>query len=295
MSLGVDLIPPKTCTYDCLYCQVGRTTKLMVDPQPFVPVDKVLAEIKEKLSKTNPDTITLAGSGEPTLNSEIGQVISGIKSLTGTRVALLTNGSLFKREEIRCRVLEADIIMPTLTSVYDDTFRMIHRPHPELVVADLIDGLKKLRSDFSGQLFLETVFLTGINHSKKELEGLKAAIGEISPDRIQINTVVRPPADARAISLDIKKMEEIMVYLGEKAEIVAVQAHKEGLTENDLLIDNLLEMIKRRPLKTNDIATAIGVPIKDVEELVKRLLIKGQIREQQHSGNVYYLSNKNIC
>lgn len=295
MSLGVDLIPPKTCTYDCLYCQVGRTTRMIAEPQPFVPVDLVISEIKDKLSKTSPDTITLAGSGEPMLNSDIGRVIAGIKGLTRTRVAVLTNGSLFRKEEVRRRVLGADIILPTLTSVYDETFRIIHRPHPDLVLADIIEGLIKLRSEFKGQLFLEVVLLAGINHSENELEGLKSAIGQIAPGRVQLNTVVRPPADKRAISLDINKMEEIMVFFGGNTEIVAGPARKAGTSENDLLTDNLLEMIKRRPLKTADIATALGLQLGDVEDLIKGLLIKGRIRKQQHSGDVYYLSNKNIC
>ncbi|SPD72955.1 Radical SAM domain protein [uncultured Desulfobacterium sp.] len=294
MSLGVDLIPPKTCTYDCLYCQVGRTTKMIAEPQPLVPVDQVISEIKGKLSRTSPDTITLAGSGEPTLNSDIGRVISGIKGLTRTRVAVLTNGSLFSKEDVRRRVLDADIILPTLTSVYEETFKIIHRPHPGLFVADIIDGIIRLRNEFKGQLFLEVVFLAGINHSEREIEGLKAAIGLIAPDRVQLNTVVRPPADERAISLDNKILEEIMVFFGGNTEIIAGSARKAGTGENDLLIDNLLEMIKRRPLKTADIATALGLQLEDVEDLIKGLLIKGRIRKQQHSGDVYYLSNKNI-
>ncbi|MBW1902526.1 MAG: radical SAM protein, partial [Deltaproteobacteria bacterium] len=130
LSLGVDLIPAKTCSFDCLYCQVGKTTKRTVDPKPFVPVRDVVEEVRKKLLKCVPDAITLAGSGEPTLHSEIDLVITSIKKITDTRVVVLTNGSIFWKEDVRNRVLEADVIMPTLTSAYDHTFRMIHRPHP---------------------------------------------------------------------------------------------------------------------------------------------------------------------
>ena len=164
MSLGVDLVQPKTCTFDCLYCQVGRTTFKTVKTGPFVPVREVIAEIEESLLSSAPDAITLAGSGEPTLHSEIDQMIALIKDKTDIKVALLTNGSLFWVEKIRYHVLRADIVMPTLSSAFDDTFRTIHRPHPELELRTIVDGLKMLRQEYRGGLFLEIVFLAGIKH-----------------------------------------------------------------------------------------------------------------------------------
>ncbi|MCP4669527.1 MAG: radical SAM protein, partial [Deltaproteobacteria bacterium] len=126
LSLGIDLIPAKTCTFDCLYCQVGRTTRRTLEPRPFVPVGDVAEEVEKRLQKTVPDVITLAGSGEPTLHSRIDHVIAAIKEMTKTKVAVLTNGSLFWREDVRKRVLGADVIMPTLSSAFSHTFRIIH-------------------------------------------------------------------------------------------------------------------------------------------------------------------------
>jgi len=292
LSLGVDLIPAKTCSFDCLYCQVGKTTKRTVDPEPFVPVHEVVEEVRKKLPECVPDAITLAGSGEPTLHSEIDQVIASIKKITETRVVILTNGSLFWKEEVRHRVLEADVIMPTLTSAYDHTFRMIHRPHPELDLNMIVDGLTKLRQDYRGQLFLEVVFLAGINDTEKEIEGLKVLIERISPEKIQLNTVVRPPSDSRAISLDLKKLEEIMVFLGKNAEIVATPRVTGRVMERSSLISRFLEMVKRRPLKPDDIAGSLNLSVEEMEDLVKGLLIKGHIRKQEHAGAIYYLSNE---
>jgi len=294
LSLGVDLIPAKTCSFDCLYCQVGKTTKRTVDPEPFVPVHEVVEEVRKKLLKCVPDAITLAGSGEPTLHSEIDLVITSIKKITDTRVVVLTNGSLFWKEDVRNRVLEADVIMPTLTSAYDHTFRMIHRPHPELDLNTIVDGLTKLRQDYKGQMFLELVFLAGINDTEKEIQGLKVLIDRISPEKIQLNTVVRPPADSRALSLDIKKLEEIMVYLGKKAEIVAEPRMTGRIIEKSSLISRFLEMVKRRPLKPDDIASSLNLSVEEMEDLVKGLLIKGYIRKQEHSGAIYYLSNESV-
>ena len=291
LSLGVDLIPAKTCTFDCLYCEVGRTTSKTIEPGPFVPLREVVGEIENKLMKSEPDAVTLAGSGEPTLYSRIHEVIAGIKNVTETKVALLTNGSLFWKEEIRKRVLKADIILPTLSSVFENTFRMIHRPHPGLDLTTVIDGLERLRQDYKGLLFLEIVLLAGINDTEKEVEGLKTVINRINPEKIQLNTVVRPPADKRAISLDRKRLEDIKVFIGEKAEIIAgvPVAAKKG--KADTLIRDLLDMLKRRPLRSIDIASAMGLSPRDVEDLVKGLLIKGYISRQAHSGEIYYLND----
>lgn len=292
LSLGVDLIPPKTCTFDCLYCQVGRTTSRTLEPKAFVPVREVVAEIKRKILKNVPDAITLAGSGEPTLYSEIDQVIASIKKMTKIKVALLTNGALFWKEEIRQRVLKADIIMPTLSSAFDHTFREIHRPHPGLDLATIINGLKMLRQDYKGQIFLEVIFLAGVNDTKKEVEALKNLVEQISPEKIHLNTVVRPPADSKAISLDRKKLEEINLIFGEKSEIVAEVPIKIKTRKEEHLISSLLDMVKRRPLKQIDIVNALGLSTDETEDLIKGLLIKGYIRRQSHSGDIYFLSNE---
>lgn len=292
LSLGVDLIPPKTCTFDCLYCQVGRTTFRTLEPKAFVPVREVVAEIKRKILKNVPDAITLAGSGEPTLYSEIDQVIASIKKMTKIKVALLTNGALFWKEEIRQRVLKADIIMPTLSSAFDHTFREIHRPHPGLDLATIINGLKMLRQDYKGQIFLEVIFLAGVNDTKKEVEALKNLVEQISPEKIHLNTVVRPPADSKAISLDRKKLEEINLIFGEKSEIVAEVPIKIKTRKEEHLISSLLDMVKRRPLKQIDIVNALGLSTDETEDLIKGLLIKGYIRRQSHSGDIYFLSNE---
>jgi len=290
--LGVDLIPAKTCTFDCLYCQAGKTTDRTLKTRSFVPVDEVVSQVEKRLLQCEPDVITLAGSGEPTLHSEIDQVIEGIKAVSGTSVALLTNGSLFWDREIRRRVLRADIVMPTLVSAFDETFRTIHRPHPELALETIVGGLKRFRNEYNGELFLEVVLLAGINDTEKEVEGLKALIDGISPEKIHLNTVARPPSDSRAKSLDRERLEEIMLFFGEKAEIVVdASAVKRGSIK-DSLAGDLLDMMRRRPLRLIDIADSLGRPVDHVEDLIKGFLIKGDVRKQEHSGEIFYLSRE---
>ena len=292
MSLGVDLIPPKTCTYDCLYCQVGRTTQKSIDTELFSPVGEVIAEIEEKLRTDSPDTITLAGSGEPTLHSGINDVIASIKLVTDIRVAVLTNGSCFWKNDIRQHVLDADIILPTLTSAKEGTFRLIHRPHPQIKNEDVVRGLTKLREDFRGLIYLEVVLLSGINDSEEELKKLKSAIEKISPDKVQLNTVVRPPADPIAMPVDILRMKEIKNFFGKHAEIVTETSLKPQKSKRYALEDKIVDIIKRRPLRGVDISNALGVSLSNVEEITAALSLKGRISKREHAGQIYFLSRE---
>ncbi len=293
LSLGVDLIPAKTCTYDCLYCEVGKTTRLTVNPLPFVPVREVAKEVKAKLLNVVPDAITLAGSGEPVLHSEIDRIIAAIKEITETRVAILTNGSLFFRDDIRRRVREADIIIPTLSTAFEQTFKRIHRPHPALNLDGIIKGLKDLRNQYNGLMFLEVILLAGINDTEKELVALKKVLRDISPDKIQLNTVVRPPADAQAESLDIWKLTEIMEFMGKNTEIVAGASIKGRSMEKSASAEGILETLKRRPLEERDIAQVLSLPVKEVQNLLLGLINEGKVRKQEHLGGIYYIGKEN--
>jgi len=290
LSLGIDLLPAKTCTYDCLYCQVGRTTDKTVQTDVFFPVKDVCKELEMSLEKIKPDTITLAGSGEPTLHSQIDQVITFIKEITGIKIAILTNGSLFWREEVRNRVSGADILIPTLTTVFEKTFRTIHRSHSDLKLSTIIEGLKHLRRVYQGRLFLELFFLSGINDSDIEVEGLKRVIDQISPDKIQLNSVVRPPSDSRAIILDMQRLEDIKNFLGGNAEIIAEASINKREGKYGSLGSTVLEMARRRPLRAVDVSKALHIPLEEVAGIIKGLIIKGALREQEHSGEVYYSS-----
>ena len=292
LSLGIDLIPPKTCTYDCLYCQVGRTTCLTSEPELFVPIGEVIEELKDVIEKTHPETITLAGSGEPTLHSGIDQVISLVKGLTDIQVALLTNGALLWRKEVRDRVLAADLIMPTLTTVFEETFRKIHRPHKGLELPSIIKGLKKLREEYGGVILLEIVLLSGINDSMKELEGMKDVIEDISPDKIQLNTVVRPPSDTLAMPLNMKQMEKIRDFFGEKSEIIASLSSNKKAGEYDTDLNIIVEMARRRPITASDISGVLDISREESERILKGLLIKGAVRKQEHEREVYYTARE---
>jgi wyosine [tRNA(Phe)-imidazoG37] synthetase (radical SAM superfamily) len=142
---------------------------------------------------------------------------------------------------------------------------------------------------YDGQVFLEVFLLAHINDSEKELEGLKALIEVIAPDKIQLNTVVRPPADQSAISLDMKRLKEIRDFFGEKSEIIAEAPLRKRGGQYDSMVESILEMAKRRPVRALDIATIFNMPLEEVEGVVKGLEIKGTLRQQEHLGEVYYM------
>jgi wyosine [tRNA(Phe)-imidazoG37] synthetase (radical SAM superfamily) len=288
LSLGVDLIPSKTCTYNCIYCEVGRTTCHTMDVDSFIPLDEIAKELDIALEKNRPDTITLAGSGEPTLNSSIDEIIKVIRKKTDTKIALLTNGSLLWKEDVLRKVLSVDIILPTLSTVFDETFTAIHRPCSGLNTTTLIKGLRDLKKSYRGAIFLEVILLSGLNDSDKEIEGLNQVITEISPDKIQLNTVIRPPFDKRAKPVNALRMDQIRNFFGGRAEIVAYAHHEKNTVKHDSGWVSVVEMARRRPVRLSDIATALHSSTEDTESLVKELLLKGKIVEQEHEGETFY-------
>jgi wyosine [tRNA(Phe)-imidazoG37] synthetase (radical SAM superfamily) len=251
-------------------------------------MEAVIGELDETLAKVTPDYVTFSGSGEPTLHVELGRVIAYVKERTRAKVAVLTNGSLLYRPEVRERLLKADIVMPTLSTVREETFRAIHQPHDDLNVTGLIKGLRSLRKSYRGQLFVEVMLLAGFNDRDEEIEALRQAMLEIAPDRIQLNTVVRPPANAKAIPLDRKKLEVIKRVFGECAEIIATAPIKEKQRFQGPLSTAVLEMARRRPVTVEDVAGALDAPLYDVDKTVKALVNKGELRGQTHLGKDYY-------
>ncbi|MCF8062106.1 MAG: radical SAM protein [Deltaproteobacteria bacterium] len=287
-SLGVDLVPLKTCSYDCIYCQVGKTTDKTAVPARFNPVEEVLKELEERLRTTDPDVVTFSGSGEPTLHSEIHRVIGRVKELTGTRVAVLTNGSLLWRPEVRERLLAADLVMPTLCTVFEETFQRIHRPQEDLRLETIVDGLKRFREMFQGELSVEVLLLKGINDTEEEIQGLVEAFARIAPDRIQLNTVVRPPSSSEAVPLDRMRLEEIRGLMGEKAEIIADPRVGNGEADRTDLFRAVRGMAERRPIRVRDAADSLSIPMKEAGAIVQALVSEGVLRSREHEGETYF-------
>lgn len=289
-SLGVDLVPLKTCSYDCLYCQVGRTTCKSATPAFYHPVEDVLRELEERLAFHTPDVITFSGSGEPTLHAGIHQVMAGIRSQTNTKVAVLTNGSLLALPEVRDRLLDADLVIPTLCTVKEKTFQRIHRPEGSLRLAPIIEGLERFREAFQGHMDLEIVLLREINDDDEEIAGLGRAVDRIHPDRIQLNTVVRPPSDTEAVALDRERLEEIRGFMGERTEVIAFAPLDREAENAPAAAQTVRGMAERRPIRVRDVADALSLDPREAEKLVHALMAEGRLRVRTYGGEHYYVA-----
>ena len=287
LSLGIDLIPHKTCSYDCIYCQVGRTTDKRIHPERFYSIDRIISEAREMIPASRAQSITLAGSGEPTLSRDLERVLRAIKGMTDIPVALLTNGSLFWIKQVREASLLSDIILPTLSAGREETFRRLHRPHPEITLKRVIRGLERLREAYDGKMFLELMLLRGVNDSEREIEALGKKIERLSPDKIQVNTVVRPPSEPAAGAVSPQRLEEIRSFLGPRAEIIVATPTNNATAESSTRAA-LVEMIRRRPLSAQDIQKVTGESPDRIQGLIADMIANGLIEEQVHHGTLYY-------
>lgn len=293
-SLGVDLVPPKFCTYDCVYCQVGKTTAKTLQRKEYIPTEEVLEEVRDFLSNggASIDHFSLSGSGEPTLHSRIGSVINGIKRMSPVPVAVLTNGSLLYLEEVRNDLLQADIILPSLDAVSKEVFNRINRPHKGISVEQVIEGLVEFRKVYQGQIWLEILFCKGVNDGESELCQMKKAVARIQPDQIHLNTVVRPPTEPWATPLNSEEMREIQAFFGEQASVISeFDRHPLSLPEMNVK-EEVLRILKRRPLSLIDLSERMAIPKKELEATIRPMVEEGKIKTRCFGDSVYYEVSK---
>ncbi|OGD11643.1 MAG: hypothetical protein A2W20_02350 [Candidatus Aminicenantes bacterium RBG_16_66_30] len=292
-SLGVDIIPFKTCTLDCLYCQLGSTGRTTVRRRSWFPPREILAQVRAALdSGQRIDVITFSGSGEPTLNKDLGRIIRAIKRMTRIPVAVLTNGTLLTRRDVRRDLAAADIVVPSLDAVPAGLFRRVNRPHPSLLNAKIIDGLARFRDEYRGEIRLEIMLVKGVNDSPNHIEALKAAVARIRPDRIELNTVVRPPADRRAAPLGPADLRRVRAVLGPRAEAVASFARRKQAPAAGALERAVLATVGRRPQTAEDIAVALGRHRDEVLKALSALVGRGRARTVVHGGRTYFAGGR---
>jgi wyosine [tRNA(Phe)-imidazoG37] synthetase (radical SAM superfamily) len=302
-SLGIDIVPFKVCTLDCVYCQLGRTTEKTIERKDYVPVEAVLAELKDKLAEgLEADFITISGSGEPTLNSRLGELIEGIKKITSIPVAILTNGTLLYKQDVRTDCARADVVLPSLDAGDEQTFRRINRPHSGLSIEKLISGLCAFRNEFAGQIWLEVFFIEGFNTDIEQVARIKDAINRIHPDKVQLNTAVRPTAEQGIKSLSAEKLQVIAKELGEKCEVIAdfsppplllrfAKQSGSGGRHIKGKAEDLLSMLKRRPCSLSDICSALGISHNEALKYITHFQQQGVLDSQKKDGVIFFKVN----
>jgi len=299
-SLGVDLVPHKTCPYDCLYCQIGRTTVHSVERREFVPLEDVLDEVKRKLAAgAQPDYVTLSGSGEPTLYSRLGELIEGLKPL-GVPVALLSNGALLWDEEVAVAAARADRVCPSLDAGRPDSWARVNRPAPGLTFEKMLTGLVAFRDrrgrgpipsgfrSLSPQLWLEVLLLAGVTDGDEEVRAIAACAARVRPDRVQLGTVVRPPADAEARPVPAERLRRLAGLFDPPAEVIAEFSGPAPGGKPAARSQDVLEMLARRPCTAEDVAAGLRVELAEARRHLNELVSRDALRTAEREGRRYY-------
>lgn len=288
-SLGIDPVPFKTCSLDCIYCQLGRTTNKTAERKEYVPAAKIISQLEEVLSLSRKiDYITFSGSGEPSLNSEIGSLIKKVKKISPTPVAVLTNGSLLFRKDLREDLLNADLVIPSLDAATQEMFERVNRPHPSLKIDKIIDGMREFRKEFEGKIWLEIMLIKGINDGVNHIEKLKETVSELSPDKVQLNTVIRPPSEEFARALNLKELERIRDIIEGNSEIIAQFEQKEQKAYEEDVESAIVALLKRRPVTLADISNSLGIHRNELIKRLEALEKNGEIKSKVYGGLRYY-------
>ncbi|NLB55867.1 MAG: radical SAM protein [Lentisphaerae bacterium] len=287
-SLGIDLVQKKVCTIDCLFCQVGRTTDLTSVRAEYVPVAEVISELDDwKASGGESNFITLSGSGEPTLNSRFGDVINYVKQHFDTPMLVLTNGTLLHLPEVREAAAKADIVKASLSAWDQESFEKMNRPCPEITFEKLVSGEKAFRKMFKGELWLEVFILPGVNSKPEQVARIAEIAGEIRPDRVQLNTVARPPAYADAVAADKSTLDLLADVFSPRAEIIA-KFNSSSCDHTSVTGARILAMLERRPCTGTQIADAFGIHHGEALKYITALLGSGHIVENRQGDELFF-------
>ncbi|MFA7257810.1 MAG: radical SAM protein [Kiritimatiellales bacterium] len=283
-SLGVDVTPFKTCSFDCVFCQCGCTTKLVSERDEFVPFEEVCDEIETWLKVDGAaDVITFAGSGEPTLYSRLGELIEFIKARTAIPVIVLSNGTLLYRPDVRDELLSADSVKISLSAWDEASFQQINRPAPGLSFERVLAGEQEFRANFKGDLWLEVFLMEGINADPKQVKKIAAAIAEIKPDRIHLNTAVRPPAEAGVLPVTKEKLRVLCDLFSPRAEVIAAFSANAGVA-TVLNVEKVINLICRHPATAAQLAQSFGVELSVILPLLNDCRLQPEVR----GGEIYY-------
>lgn len=295
ISLGVDLVTHKICSLNCVYCECGNTTLLTKARKEYISCENVCRELAHYWTHNDdPDYITFSGSGEPTLNLALGQVIAHIKkNKPDIRVAVLTNATLMSDPGVRADLTRADIVVPSLDAVSPKVFSRINRPCPGILPPDMVDGIAGFAKDFTGEIWLEIFILPGVNDTREELHMLKAAIRKIQPHRVQLNTLDRPGTVSSLRPASPEELDRVIRILDEKNVEIIAQAgtRAKGIKAADPA-SAVLETIHRRPCTKQDLAAILGLPAEEIDLLLAEFLAAGSITSRTQARGVFFSTRK---
>lgn len=294
-SLGIDVIPHKTCSYNCIYCQLGSEENTITDLTNYYSVDEIIYELKEALlNNKNIDYITFTGSGEPTLYKDLKKLIYEIKQITDIPVCIITNGSLLYKQEMRSNLLLADLIIPSLDAGNEDAFKLIDNPNKEIDFDKMVEGLIEFKKVFKGEYWLEIFLLKDINDNEDELDDIIKIVKKIKPDRIQLITATRRVANEKAKALSDEELKKIKKYFNARCDIeIDIPNISENHKGNKRILteDDIVNFLIRQPDTAYIIAKSFNENERKVKELLDLLIKKNKVREEIVNGVVSYAVN----
>lgn len=292
LSQGIDLLPSGLCNFNCIYCEVNRPKKLTLKRQEYFPTKDIIAEIgtifSDKKRADALDVFTITASGEPTLHSGLGSIVTALKEKTKKTVTVLTNGGLLHLADVQRDLTDADIVVPSLDTARRKSFQKINRPAAGTDLKQIIRGIAEFRQRFTGQLWLEILFVEGVNDTAEDIVELKKAVSMIQPDKIQLNTVARPPIESFAKPLTQTKLHSFAEEFGDKAEIIAHFTKKDGESSKNVGQSEILELLRRRPGTEADICESLHGNPQEIKEILSQLAQEKKIFSTQHASQLYW-------
>jgi len=258
-SLGIDPIPHKTCNWNCVYCQLGRTTHVATERSEFIPAETILADLREALVALGPDAvdwISFVGSGEPTLHSRLGYMIREAGALSTTPVAVITNGSLLHLTDVRADLMAADAVLPSLDAGSDHLYRAINRAPHGVGFERIVDGLRAFAMEYTGQLWVEVMLIQGMNDTEEALRDLATVLRYIDPDEVHVTLPTRPPAESWVSPAEQEGLMRATAILGDSARLVHPSEGSVDLSGYDSVAEAVLGVITRHPMRKEELVHA---------------------------------------
>lgn len=290
----MDLTPHKTCCYDCVFCQLGRTSEKTVRRKEYVPTAEVLSELDAWLETDGKaDYITLSGSGDPTLHTGFGRIFESVHTRSRIPTVLLTNGSMLVHPEVRDAAALSDVVKVSLSAWDQKSFEWVNRPHSQLSFDRLVSGMQDFRIRFKGRLAMEVFLLKGINAMADQVRKIARIAKEIGPDQIQLNTAVRPPAEDFAVPLEKTLMDKMTGFFEPAAEVIA-EFCSSGLEDMQANEQTIFSMLQRRPCTAEQIGRVFGMHLNEVSKYLGILYRERKIHTELRNKNMYYSAPRGI-
>lgn len=255
-SLGIDPVRTKTCNFNCVYCQLGRTTRPVNTRSEFFPAGEIVGQVEAALAESQigaVDWVTFIASGETCLHSRLGWMIDEVRKLTSLPIAVITNGSLLYRPEVRRALAGADAVLPSLDAGTPELYRRINRPHPSFTFEHHLDGLVEFRRSYTGRLWLEIMLVGGLNDSEQAVRDIAACVGRIEPDEVHVSLPTRPPAESWVRPPQRQAVLKALNILGDAARVIAPTEGDFELTAGENVVDAVLRIITRHPMSQNEL------------------------------------------